>query len=349
MDLTPEELERCMEHICAGVKLLDVDSTLLLFKHPSNIILLHSRRVYDSEFNKCKKEGLLTTGEMKKLIEERNFISQEDRNRLSSLKSKLEGQKVLLARTVKVKANQDRIKKVIDELEKQIREIEIKERIKYSMTADTAAEESRLLYLCWSCCYDANTNKLYWEAYNYFATESKLLFRQRVLSEFITFYGGIHTTIIRAVARSNLWRIRYVTSLKTSEPLFGVPTSEYSNDMLNLAYWSHFYQNIYEMMPEDQPSDLIIEDDVALDAYMKDFYNERSKDAAARRDKGRRYGKLSAFNQQEVIVTRANELYEDINYDKPREAQAIKDGVLKREQESHKSRVGMTPTNLPKK
>jgi len=349
MSLAPEELEKYIEQICAGIKLLDVDNVLLVLKNPSNLTLLHSRRVYDLEFAKSVKDGLLKTEEMKKLIEERSFISQEDRNRLSSLKSKLEGQKVLLARTVKVKANQDRIKKIIEDLEKQIREIEIKERTKYSMTADTAAEESRLLYLCWACCYNSETDTLYWKNYNDFATESKLLFRQKVLSEFITFYGGINTTIIRSIARSNLWRIRYVTSLKTSEPLFGVPTSEYSNDMLNLAYWSHFYQNIYEMMPEDQPSDLIIDDDVALDAYMKDFYNERSKDAAARRDKGKRYGKLSAFNQQEVIVTRANELYEDITYDKPKEAQAIKDGILKQEKESHKHRVGMMPENLRKK
>jgi len=349
MSLAPEELEKYIEQICAGIKLLDVDNILLVLKNPSNLILLHSRRVYELEFAKSVQDGLLKTEEMKKLIEERSFISQEDRNRLSSLKSKLEGQKVLLARTVKVKANQDRIKKIIEDLEKQIREIEIKERTKYSMTADTAAEESRLLYLCWACCYNSETDTLYWKNYNDFATESKLLFRQKVLSEFITFYGGINTTIIRSIARSNLWRIRYVTSLKTSEPLFGVPTSEYSNDMLNLAYWSHFYQNIYEMMPEDQPSDLIIDDDVALDAYMKDFYNERSKDAAARRDKGKRYGKLSAFNQQEVIVTRANELYEDITYDKPKEAQAIKDGILKQEKESHKHRVGMMPENLRKK
>lgn len=349
MSLTLEEIERYIERICAGIKLIDIDGISLVLKNPTNKLLLQSRRVYDLEFAKSKEAGLLSTEEMKKIIEERSFITQADKAQLASLKSKLEGQKVLLARTVKVKANQDRIKKIVEDLEKQIRIIEIKERAKFSMTADTAAEEVRLLFLCWACCYKFEPDELYWKVYSDFANESRLMFRQKVLSEFISFYGGINTTIVRTVARSNLWRIRYVTSLKTSEPLFGVPTSEYSNDMLNLAYWSHFYQSIYEMMPEDQPPELIIEDDAALDAYMKDFYNEKSKDSAARRDKHKRYGKLSAFNQQEVIVTRANELYEDIKYDKPREAQAIKDGVLKKDQESHKHRVGMMPENLPKK
>jgi hypothetical protein len=119
-----------------------------------------------------------------------------------------------------------------------------------------------------------------------------------------------------------------MTSVKTSESLFGIPVSEYSGDMLNLVYWSHYYQNINEMMPEDQPPDDIIEDDQALDAFMQDFYHERGKDVAERKHRKGTTGKLSAFDQAEVIVTRTNELYEDIEFDEPREATAIKDKTL---------------------
>jgi hypothetical protein len=81
------------------------------------------------------------------------------------------------------------------------------------------------------------------------------------------------------------------------------------------------------MMPEDRPSDLIVEDDDALDAYMKSYYDEKTKEDAARKSKASNTGRLSAFDNEEVIVTRSNELYEDIKYDKPREAQRIKDRV----------------------
>ena len=127
------------------------------------------------------------------------------------------------------------------------------------------------------------------------------------------------------MARSNLWRIRYITSQKTSDPLFGRPTAEYTADMLNLAFWTNYYNNIYDMMPEDRPPDSIIEDDEALDAYMNSYYEDRSKENAARRSKRTTGGKLSAFDKEEVIVTQSNPLYEDIKYDKPREAQRIKD------------------------
>jgi hypothetical protein len=110
--------------------------------------------------------------------------------------------------------------------------------------------------------------------------------------------------------------------------------------MLNLAYWSNFYQNIYEMMAKDRPPDSIIDDDDALDAYMKAFYEERSREDAAERDKSRHSnrGKLSAFNKEEVIVTKSHELYEDIEYTKPREAQMIKDKAAVKKKARRKTR-----------
>lgn len=329
MDLTHEEVEKYLEQICSQVKIVDIEDKTVLFKYPSVYTMMKARRIYEREYKNSISEGLVSVDDMRKILKERKLITDEEEKKLSSLKSKLEAQKILLAKTTRVKANQERVKEIIHELESKIRVIEYKERSKLSMTAETKAEEAKLLYLCWSHCYNFDTDKLYWTEYKEFLNESELKFREKLISEFILFYSGIPTSQIRAIARNNLWRIRYVTSSKTSEPLFGVPTSEYTNDMLNLAYWSHYYQNIYEMMPEDQPNEDIIEDDEALDAYLSDYYKERTKDVVARKSKRKMgTGRLSAFDSKEVIVTKANELYEDIEYDKPREAQAIKDRNL---------------------
>jgi hypothetical protein len=194
------------------------------------------------------------------------------------------------------------------------------------LSAEVKAEEERYDYYCRTCTYVHDGSQLYWETYIDFINDLDLDFKQNVLNSFVGFLNGIPTEIVRYIARSNIWRIRYVTSLKTSEALFGIPTSDYSDDMLNLVFWSNYYQNIYEMMPDDRPSDSIIDDDDALDAYMNSFYEEKEKETKVRnykRDRGN--SKLSAFDQEEVIVTRFNELYEDIKYDTPREAQRVKD------------------------
>ena len=150
------------------------------------------------------------------------------------------------------------------------------------------------------------------------------MFRMDVLATFSGFVSGLPTSLIRYIARSNLWRIRYVTSTKTGADLFGRAISEYSPDMINLLYWSHYYQSIYEMLPDDQPSDDVIADDAALDSYMDAYYKEMKNERAAR--SGRKSGKLNAFDQgDEVIVTPSHELHKDFDYDKPREAQRIKD------------------------
>jgi hypothetical protein len=324
MDLTHDELERFLCSIFTGTRYLHVDDELFTFKHPSNEIKMGADLVYNSSYNEALTEGMLSIADLEKIMEERNIITVEEKDRLKKLEAQLEGQKILLGRTTRVKANQDRIKGIISGVEAEIRSIKNKKTSKLLMSAETKGEEDRALYLCSRCTYSEN-EYLVWPTYKDILKEKRLEFKDELLIQFLGFYGGISTRVIRFIARSALWRIRYVTSQKVSDPLFGVPTSQYTNDMLNLAYWSNYYQNIYEMLPEDRPSDLVVEDDDALDAYMKTYYADRTQEDAARKSKAKNSGRLSAFDSEEVIITRSNELYEDIEYDKPREAQRVKD------------------------
>jgi len=231
MELKIDEIERYIEEITTRRRLVEIDSELLFFRQPSTLLLQQARFVRDREYKKALKDGFLSKEDIKKVLEQRNIISDNDKARLTKLYSQLEAQRVLLAKTTKVKANQERIKNVIAKLESNIAEIENKEKSKLSMSADVKAEESKIIYLCWACTYSYETNELYWIDLTSFLEERRLGFRQKVLNEFIVFHSGFSTDIIRAIARSNLWRIRYMTSIKTSEAVFGVPTSEYTSDM----------------------------------------------------------------------------------------------------------------------
>ncbi len=332
MNITHEDLEKYLSKIFTGVELVYINNgsmdICVEFRSPNNATMLRANLLFNKTYSQALSRGMLSSEELEKLMKKRNIFTDEDEKRIEKLKAQLEAQELLLAKTSVVKAKQDRLKNIIKKIKDEINEISFKKSSKMSMSAESKADESKLLYLCWASSYNADTGTLLWPTYNNLLKETNLVFKDNIFLEFLKFNRGIDTRIIRYVARSNLWRIRYVTSLKTSEALFGVPTSEYTNDMLNLVYWSNYYQSIYEMLPEDRPSDLVIEDDEALDAYMQSYYDERNKEDAARRSKRKTQGKLSAFDKEEVIVTQSNELYEDIKYDKPREAQRIKDKAM---------------------
>lgn len=329
MELSYQEIEQYLIEIFTGQKIAHINNgkkdICLLFKQPNNEIKLRANNVYNLAFQQAVKEGILPLKELEELIKKRGLFTEEDQREIDSLKSKLEAQQVLLSKTTRVRAKSDRIKNVIKDLEQQIQKIQYKKFSRLAMSAETKAEEERSSYLCWSSVYDIDTNELYWKEYKDFLEETNLVFRTNVLTKFLKFYGGVSTKNIRFIARSSLWRIRYVSSQKTGEQLFGVPTSKYTNDQLNLAYFSNFFDNIYQMMPEDRPSDEIINDDDALDSFMKSYYEEQNREQMARKSKHKTQGKLSAFDQEEVIVTQSDELYTDIDYDKPREARLIKE------------------------
>jgi SepF-like predicted cell division protein (DUF552 family) len=329
MVLTDEEAERYLNQIFIGQRLIYIDEKLFLFKQPDNYIKAQADLIYNSTYNDAVESGMLPVDELEEILEERHIISDKEQKELEGLKSQLYAQQILLGKTTKIQANQDRIKGIINRLKKEISGIESKKLSKLAMSAESKAAEEKALYLCWACTYVKINDdyKLYWKNFDDLLKEYNLELRNKILIKFLQFKAGVSTETIRFLARHSLWRIRYVTSQKVSDPLFGVPTSQYTNDMMNLAYWSNFYQNIYEMMPKDRPTDLIIEDDDALDAYMKSYYEERNREDIAERSKHQTQqnrGTLSAFDKEEVIVTRSNELYEDIKYDKPREAQRIK-------------------------
>jgi SepF-like predicted cell division protein (DUF552 family) len=326
MVLTYDEIDQHLIYIFNGVMYTYIDDLLLLLKFPSNDIKQRAQLVYKKSFDDAVKKGILPVKELEELIEKRNLITVEEILQLKKLKSQLEAQEILLGKTTRVKANQERIKQVISRLRHEIYQIEFKKKSKLFLSAETKAEEERTFYICSRCVFWEDKS-LFWPTYEVAKKENRLDLRDKILLEYLKFYSGLSIKIIREIARSGLWRIRYINSIKTSDPLFGIPASDYTQDQLNLTYWSNYYQNIYEMLSSDRPSEATIEDDDALDAYMKAYYDERNREDAMHRSKSKRSGKLSAFDSEEVIITKSHELYQDINYDTPRESQKIKDRV----------------------
>lgn len=286
----------------------------LLIKHPSSFDHRVAESIYERSLKQAQAEGLPTQEEMEKIISERGIFGQKQIDEIEDIKKKIKAQKLVLSKTTRVPARRDRLKTIIKELEEEAALILLKKDRFLEQTRERKALEQKHLYLTWKATYNVYTEDLYWKSYEDFAAERDFLFRKRVYVEYALMHYGLTQEVVRSIARSSLWRIRYVGALKLGESLFGRPISEYTTDQTSLLYWSQFYQSVYEMMPDERPSDEIIEDDEALDAYMNDWYDERNRDNAASKAKKGNYGKSSAWDHQETLVTRANPMFKDIKY-----------------------------------
>ena len=325
IELTFDELDNYIDEISTATKIVEVENEkgeflVLVIQQPKSKDKLFANLIYRQTYEQAKEEGLPDNKQMREILEKRGIINEEDEAAIRILKNKIDAQRTLLAKTTKVKANRERIMKLISGFETDLHKILIKREQNFGLTAESKANEEKLSYWCRRYVFESEGNLLWPTKEDY--NRCDYVLRINIFTEYSKFVLGLSTELIRYVARSNLWRIRYITALKCGVDLFGVPAVDFSSDQTNLLYWSHFYQGIYEMMPDDQPSEDVIDDDAALDAYMENYYKEMKKERTTKRSQ--KEG-IDAMKSDELIITPSHELHQDFEYDKPREAQRLKD------------------------
>lgn len=317
MSLNYEELSRVIGEVSAAQKVIYVKSASgkevpMLFRHPSHRDKELSFFIYNEAIRHAEEMGIPSNADMENLSKTRRFFSEEKEERLAKLEKQIKGQQVLLSKTTRVPARRNRVKEVIEGLENEAAILRYSRDLHLENTRERKAAEERLLYLTYKSTYDPLKDQLYWESYEAFKDEKDIVFRRDIFTNFVIFYHGLSASTIRFIARSNLWRIRYTTAVKTGADLFGTSINDYSTDQLMLVYWSNYYQSLYEMSSSDRPPDSIIEDDASLDAYMTDWHAANSREDAVSRNNN--YGKASAWDKGEVLVFKSNDMYEDIEY-----------------------------------
>jgi hypothetical protein len=324
-DLPFQEVEEILESVLNNYKIVEVigekGPEFILLRYPPAEEVLQSRCVRISALKEAREEGLPSMEDIDRLLETKSLIPEQDDERLSDLQDKLEGQKKLLQLT-KITGRRAPIEEVIQRLNREIDELRAKGEAYYSLSQERKADEASLLYLTWAAVYSVSGDR-YWESFDAFGKETDLFLRDSIRLEFVSFNRGLPTETIRFLARHNLWRVRYVASLKTGGSLFCRDLNDLTPDQLGLLYWSNYYQSIYEMMPDEQPDEDTIKDDEALDKYMERYAKVREKDKNESRIK--RGGtlaqgqKLSAWDSgDELIITPANPSYMNLAYTEER-------------------------------
>ena len=320
-----QEIEEILEGILNNRKLIKIETPptthFIIFSYPGAEEILHSRYIRERAFLEAKKESLPSIEDITRMLEERQVITEDDRQKIKDLEEKLVAQRRLLQIT-KISGRRKPIEEAIERYTKEIDELKAKGDNYYYLSQERKADEEAMLYLAWAASYSINGGK-YWDSFKSFEKETDLLFRTQIIYEFSIFNKGLPTKTIRYIARHSLWRIRYVAALKTGGPLFVRGLGDLTPDQINLLYWSNYYQSIYEMMPDDQPDDDVIKDDEALDQYMETYFKRRQEDRnegkVKRRASASGKSKLSAWEKgEELIITPAHPEYMQMAYSEKR-------------------------------
>lgn len=323
-NLSYAEVEETLESIITNRKLAQLRSLsgtqYIILCHPSSLEILQSRYIKKKALAEAKAEGLPTLEEMRQRIEQNHLKDPATEAKITELEDKIAAQKRLFQVT-KIAGRRKPIQEVIERLETERDQLKNKDALLLYMTADKKAEEEAFLYLLWAAVHTLECNK-FWNTFRDFENETDLVVRQSALEEFASFNAGLSVQTIRYLARHNLWRIRYSAALKLGGSLFSRDLNDLTPDQLSLLYWSNYYQSIYEMMPDDQPSDDVIRDDESLDRYMEDYFKQKERDRKEARTASRSSGKrnrLSPWDKgEELIITPAHPEYMQMAYSEER-------------------------------
>lgn len=318
VDLSFDEIDYLINEVSLGGKFVNVpdkygDGIGLFLLHCVGREKLLAQREYNIAYEKALDDGFLTMEETRDIYERQKNNYGDLENEIKALEARIDGQEKYLSKLTRVPARRAQAVENINKQKEKLRELHLKKEEGMEYTAERVAQEQKYLYMTMICARYPDTMERFWPTKECFRDEKDLVLRRNIFIEVVKMSAGMEPEIVRYIARSNIWRIRYLTSLKTGVSLFDVPLNDYSVDQLSLSYWSHYYQGIYDMMPEDRPSDDIIEDDAALDAFMKSYEEEKSREATAARE-GKKSGPKSAWDHNETLVMRSNEAYEDIEY-----------------------------------
>ena len=320
IDLSYEQVESLISEISLAGKLAEVPTNngklkLVFVSHCTGMQRARAEFEYDKAYEKALSDGFMTADETRALLVDKGAVPFVDELDIERLQSKIQGQEAYLSKLMIVPAKRERTIENINRMKKELDVLLNKKEEGLDYTAEKIAYEQKYLYMTWCGTKDPVTRELYWPTKNDFDNERDLVFRRELFLKTIKISGGKEVGILRYLARHNVWRIRYLTSVKTGESLFGIPILDYSLDQLMLTYWSQYYESIYGMLPEDRPSDSIIEDDAALDAYMKSYLEERNREStSARESKNSGKGVKSAWSHEETLVMKSHPAYEDIEY-----------------------------------
>ena len=236
-----------------------------------------------------------------------NFFSMEEEENLKTYTSKLKDRKKLLKMRLEGSSKYLEDLEIIQDLDQKAKFLQRKKSTVSQFTAEAHAREEAYFYLMHKNVYHTDYTRVWDDINTMLKEESAFLYG--LMIEFLDFYWGPDLAVIRRIARCGQWRNMYIGSTKVGLPLFTGTAVDLTMSQQQLLSWTMQYQGIYDLPPDERPSDDVVEDDERFDDFMEN-YSKKLKAEALAASSGKS-GK--ALDDQHAIVTASSNKYVDLH------------------------------------
>lgn len=273
--MTHQEQERLIASISCGdifIKYFSPKAQKFLYfiiRHPTPSESATANYIYDEEYSNAKEAGLMTETEA---IDSMVFLGQWDKDndqKIENIKQDIykikKGLLDLFFHDNKLKLAKQMLRKAEDELIKLL----VQKHNLLQNTAEAHATISSQRYLIGRITKNKENEPL-WpdeEAYDNCCDTDLISY---LCNQYFA-QSRFSESTLRELARSQAWRRRWDVGVKTGL-LFAGPVTSWSNNQIDLAYWSSVYDSVYDAY--ERPSKEIINDDDLLDSW---FINQSEK------------------------------------------------------------------------
>ncbi len=276
-----EQIEEFVQKIMWGCSISTIkdsngNNIPVIFRPPNIEQKSFASYVYESELKNSIEYGIPTEEKILNVAKTNNIWTTEEDNYINKFDEIITfAKKELIASTSTIakKNLENQIKQAYRTREKvQKKYLEI-----LSKSAESIAREASATYLVAQTTFHLKSNELIFPDIE--SVQDEILIWNAVKA-YLDSNKIIDTSLVRKIARSSHWRIRWNLNKNSLSELFGHTTRDLSHTQLNLVYWSQVYDSVYQSM--DCPSDDIIDNDEELDKWLEEQRNRHNVDRANR-------------------------------------------------------------------
>lgn len=276
--------------IISGITVCSINGQDIYVYEPTPLQKMDGARIYGEILSDSIFLGSLNNEEMIEEMKSTDLWDSRKQGELDYLPIKIHNFKFEYYKAYVAYQHKVNIKKQLDKGKKRLRDLIDQVNIYYQYTAENIANVEKNKYLISVSSKNMDGSPLFPFPFSYEDIDNNLL--EGLVFQY--YQKKIYDEDIRELSQQNPWSSIW-TSGKTSQELFGLPSSLLTDEQKSLISWSRTFDNVYESY--DRPNDEVIGDIDLLDGW---FIAQKKKSEQDRKEKDG--DKLSGNKGGDVFV-----------------------------------------------